>query len=187
VRSSKLIFLFTLLVVVSSCTKDRIFYPEISEMVNDTVLGDSGGVFLNEILAASSGSFPDPADGSSDDWFEICNTSNLPVDLSGFAFSDDFNDPQKAVLPDNPDELTIPAGGFLIFWADDTPSQGVRHLGFKLSSTNGDLLIMSNPSGELMDSVAFGPQTQEVSLGRSPDGRGAWKLFTSPSPGRKNQ
>jgi hypothetical protein len=91
------------------------------------------------------------------------------------------------VLPDNAAELTIPAGGYMVFWADDTPAQGARHVAFKLSSTNGDKLLFYKPSGNLIDSVSFGPQTQDVSFGRSPDGTNAWRILSNPSPGSKNQ
>lgn len=170
-----------------SCTKDRLFSPPVVMVPNDSMVQDSGGLFLNEIMASSGGSYPDPIDGASDDWFEIYNSGKSPVNLSGWALSDDPSNLQMCILPDNAGELTIAAGGYMVFWADDTPTQGSRHLAFKLSSTNGDKLYMSNPKGDLVDSVSFGPQTQEVSLGRVPDATGFWKILMSPSPGSKNQ
>lgn len=172
---------------LASCTKDRIYVPPEISNPTSTPSKDSAILSLNEIMASSAGSFPDPVDGASDDWFEIYNHGKASLNLSGWAFSDDPANPLMCVLPENAAELTIPPGGYMVFWADDTPNQGARHLAFKLSSTNGDKVFMSNASGVLIDSVSFGPQNQEVSYGRLPDGVGTWRPLNQPSPGSKNQ
>jgi hypothetical protein len=182
-----IIFINLFFLVLGACTKDRLYTPNPPVLSEDTLRPDSGAIFLNEIMASAGGSYPDPADGASDDWFEIYNSGSFPLNLSGWALSDDPADPLKSVLPDNAAELTIPAGGYMVFWADDTPAQGVRHVAFKLSSTNGDKLLLYKPSGNLIDSVSFGPQSQDVSFGRSPDGTNAWRILSNPSPGSKNQ
>jgi hypothetical protein len=174
--------------LLSSCLKDRLYSPKPPEnTVPEPAPVDSGKIFINEIMASSGGGFPDPADGASDDWFEIYNSGSSPIDLSGWAFSDDASDLNKSVLPDNNTELTVPAKGYLVFWADDTPDQGARHLSFKLSSTNGDKLFLTKSNGTIADSLSFGPQTQEVSYGRMPDGGNNWQTFSQATPGRKNQ
>src|SRR5690606_34782197 len=83
-------------------------------------------VTINEWAAANSGSLLDPADGDADDWFELHNGGASLADLSGFTLTDDPLDPGKFVLPNG---VVIPAGGYLLIWADEDTGQ----------STNGQL------------------------------------------------
>jgi len=95
-------------------------------------------------------------------------------------------------LTDNPDEpgkfvfpagTSIEAGEYLILKADsDTTSSGV-HLGFALNA-DGEGLYLYNAGGELLDSVEFGLQLPDLSIGRIGD-TGRWSL-TMPTFGRAN-
>ena len=149
----------------------------------DVVYGVDGEwprVVLNEVMARNHSTLADGS-GRWSDWVELKNLTGEDVDIGGWSLSDDPEEPDKHVLDDH----TIPAGGHLVLWADDTPALGPAHLRFSLASA-GDLLGVYAPDGTTMDLLTFGAQAADVSLARLPDGRGGWELTASPSPGESN-
>ena len=126
-------------------------------------------VFINEWMASNTGVALDPADGDADDWFELYNAGARAVDLSAYTLTDNLEDPAKFVIPNG---TVIPAGGFLLVWADDETEQsgqGQLHVNFRLSAA-GESLGLFTPDGRAVDSIAFGSQTNNISEGRFPDG-----------------
>ena len=93
------------------------------------------------------------------------------------------------IARNNPQLTTIPPKGFLVLWADDQITQGVLHLGFKLERSGEQIgLAQSLDAGVVfIDSLRFAVQSTNFSYGRSPDGTGTWKVFTSPTPKASNQ
>ena len=76
---------------------------------------------INEWMALNGGlNVVDPSDGNANDWIEIRNTGPSPIELTGFMLTDDLNIPGKWVFPPG---VTIPAGGFLLIWADNETHQ----------------------------------------------------------------
>ncbi len=141
-------------------------------------------LYINEIMASSTSTFPDN-DGETDefdDWIEIYNASGTTVDLSGMYLSDDLTDPFKSKIPAG---LTVSAGGFVRFWADEQGSQGPLHMSFKLGK-GGEAVGLFYIDGRTIDSKTFGEQDDDKSFGRSVDGGGTWQQFTSPTPGASN-
>jgi len=59
------------------------------------------------------------------------------------------------------------------------------HLNFKLSSA-GDTALLTDPFGELMDSLHIGALPPDVSLGLKPDGVHSRWFFDKPTPGAAN-
>jgi hypothetical protein len=55
-----------------------------------------------------------------------------------------------------------------------------------LSSTAGEFIGLVKPDTTLMDFYRFGPQTQDVSEGRIPNGSGPWTVLPTPTPGSSN-
>ncbi|HMO66505.1 MAG TPA: lamin tail domain-containing protein, partial [Verrucomicrobiota bacterium] len=107
-------------------------------------------VFINEWMASNSGAVADPADGRFEDWFELYNAGGSTVDLSGFTLTDNLNDPGKFTIPNG---VTLPAGGFLIVWADGQPEQtapGQLHVNFSLAA-GGEELGLFAPDGTPVD------------------------------------
>ena len=138
-------------------------------------------VVINELMAANEKTVATPA-GKFEDWIELFNRGNRPVDISGFFLSDSSESPRKWSFPAG---TVIPAGGHLVIWADKSPSAGRGlHAGFKLSQ-GGEGVYLSDRKG-LLDRVEFGPQDSEVSFGRFPDGPTSWRSLT-PSAGKPNQ
>ena len=59
------------------------------------------------------------------------------------------------------------------------------YTGFKIDA-DGDTLFLFNPQGQLIDSVIISPIPPDYSIGRKPDGMGAWNIFPEPTPGESN-
>ncbi|MGC6464340.1 MAG: lamin tail domain-containing protein [Akkermansiaceae bacterium] len=153
--------------------------------VTYTGIGGWPSVVINEWMASNQSVLPDPSDGQFDDWIELTNPDLTPADLSGWFLSDDPDDPFQFQIPNG---FFIPAGGFLLAWADDDPIQNNPpfvpdlHLPFKLSAS-GDSIILTAPDGSLIDRVDFARQSPDKTMGRL--GTDTLALAT-PSPGETN-
>lgn len=127
----------------------------------------NGPVVINELMAANSSTVTDEQ-GDYDDWIELYNTSSQAVDLSGYYLSDN---PANLAKYEIPQGISIPANGYLIFWADEDGVDGPLHANFKLSA-DGEVLFLLNPNLAIVDSVTFGIQTTDKSYSRIPNGTG---------------
>lgn len=141
------------------------------------------GLFVNEFLASNNNTMSDIT-GEYEDWFELFNSSSNSVNLQGYYLSDDTSNLTKFEIS-NP--LSISAGGFLLIWASGDSSRGANHVDFKLSASQGEAVIITAPDGiTVLDSVVFGPQTTDISKGRTTDGASSWSFFTTPTPDASN-
>ncbi len=142
------------------------------------------GIFINEFQASNESTVSDSF-GEFDDWIELYNYSDSAVILSGLFLSDDYDEPDKWQLPDS---LTIAAGSFKIFWADDQPQQGNTHLGFRISDNKEQIILSGGDSLSIIDHIEYGQQYVDISFGRHPDPDSAhiWKYFSAATPGQVN-
>lgn len=144
---------------------------------------------INEFMAANTTCCPDKSSGTDefDDWIEIYNAGNVAVNLAGMYLSDNKTNPFMYKIPaDNPSLTTIQPGGFLVVWADGTPSQGPLHTDFNLSASGEDVALFYI-DGRTIDSYTYGTQSPNVSWGRTTNGASTWKAFTTPTQGKSNQ
>ena len=143
-------------------------------------------VFINEILADNETNVF--TDGSISDWVELYNTSAQPINLAGYSLTDAPATPRKWVFPAN---VSIPANGYLVVLMDSsrpasTTAGSVLNTGFNLKSEGDDMEFYAPGAiPALADSVRFGPQAANYSIGRVPSGTGAFVL-TTPTPGAAN-
>ncbi|SVA05369.1 uncharacterized protein METZ01_LOCUS58223 [marine metagenome] len=142
-----------------------------------------GQLKINEFLASNDAVNTDEA-GEFDDWIELYNLSNQPIDLSGLYLTDDLDDLTQWQLPI--DNISIASGGYLLIWCDDNISQGDLHTNFKINSTGETLALVKNDGITIIDSISFGSQTIDLSYGRIPDGGEEWTTML-PTPGNTNQ
>ncbi len=146
------------------------------------------GLIINEIMASNDAAFADE-NGEYDDWIEIYNANNYSVNIGGLYLTDDLGEPTQVQVPATaPDTTTIPAGGFLVLWADKQSEQGVLHLEFKLSS-GGEQVGLAQVLGNdttFIDSLTFGPQWADTSYGYISDGSGDRAYFNPATPGETN-
>lgn len=142
---------------------------------------------INEFMASNNTTIADNF-GEFDDWIELINLGDEPVDLGGMYLSDDFANPRMWQFPEN---SVIPSRGFLLVWADSSPEQtapGFLHTNFSLSQS-GELIGLFDRDefdNRVVDSVIFGPQDTDVSKGRIPDGTGPFVKISDPTPGTWN-
>jgi len=138
---------------------------------------------VNEFLANNFNVIHDEY-GEYDDWIEIYNPSENPIDIGGYILTDDINFTNMSrISTDFEDSTTIPPKGFLIIWADNQPEQGPLHVGFKLSSLGEQIYLINGTNNTIVDSVTFSEQHRNISLGRYQNN---WMFYDSPTPLEEN-
>jgi hypothetical protein len=163
----------------------RMLYVPTPGAPNDETVPNVN-VVINEWMAAGHSIIRDPADNQFEDWFELYNAGTNTVDLSGFYLSDSSSEPIFRIPPG----YTIGPKQFKLIWADNEVSQNAPgrdlHVDFALSASGEELAIFT-PDEQLLTSVSFGQQTQNISEGRYPDGSDdPFALFVTPTPGAPN-
>lgn len=134
---------------------------------------------LNELCASPAALLLDPHSRQFSCWFEVANRGSAEAVLDGCLLSDDPGDPRKWPVPAG---TRLAPGQCLLFWADGL-DVGL-HARFRLRSSGGTLLL-SSPTGALLDRVDYPPQPTDLSYGRSGH-RGTWAFQATPTPGRPN-
>lgn len=155
-----------------------------------------GKLVINELMASNDASYADE-NGEFDDWFEIYNSGDLPVDIGGWYVTDDLATPTKHQIPTGQSEkTTVQPHSWLVIFADKQPDQGPLHANIKLSGS-GDELGLSQDGVTFIDQIEFGagkpvlaPPT-DASAGRDSDGADTWVIFQAgvyrtPTPGASN-
>ena len=140
---------------------------------------------INEFMASNRSVLQDE-DGNWDDWIEIYNANDYPLDLAGMFISDDLQNPRKSHIPYGISATTtIPAHDFLILWADDSTEQGFLHLDFALSG-GGEQIVLTQGNGyEMLDSISYSDLISDAPYGRTVDGDGHFSYMLA-SPGSSN-
>ncbi|MBN1806868.1 MAG: lamin tail domain-containing protein, partial [Sedimentisphaerales bacterium] len=170
----KLLSVFILLALFSNLIVAERIYSAQSPLV------------INEIMASNGSIVKDPQD-QYDDWIEIYNYGAEPIDIGGFYLTDEISNPTKWRIPtDTMSSITIPAGGYILIWADNDVADAGLHANFKLGSAGEQIALFDADGSTLIDSVAFEEQTVDVSFGRYPDAGDDWRLFTFPTPSSGN-
>ena len=143
-------------------------------------------LYINEVVASNKTILAD-TNGEYDDWIEIYNDSNSPIDIAGYYLSDDPLDLTQYIIPiSNAALTTVPANGYLIFWADNDTEQGVHHTNFKLSASGGDILLTAPDEVTIIDNFSFPSLAEDISYGRLPDGSMTLSSISSASPNATN-
>lgn len=147
------------------------------------VVYQSPQIHINEFLTANVNCCSDEH-GDYDDWVELYNAEPVEVNLAGMYLTNDPADPVKFQIGDT----TIPAGGYLVFWADEEPGEGLTHVNFTLQSTAGTIGLFDTDEygNQAIDSLDYGSQVDDISFGRHPDGGDDWQSFDPPTPGAAN-
>jgi hypothetical protein len=138
------------------------------------------GLVINEILARNDaavnyyGTFPD--------LIELYNAGSTSVNLEGMRITDDPANPNKYVFPTG---TSLAAGAYLVLYANNPDGTPGLHLGFNLNQDGETIYLFDKESngGRLLDSVVFGLQLADKSVGRLSNGN--WGL-TSPTFGSVN-
>ncbi len=143
-------------------------------------------LFINEFLASNASSITDES-GAFEDWIELYNAGPTDVNLAGYYISDDATNPLIwQISADNASLTTVPAGGYLILWADKDTEEGANHVDIKLGAGGEDLVLTAPDGVTTIDQLTFGPQSDDISYGRELDGAANFQFFTSPTPAAAN-
>lgn len=141
-----------------------------------------GEVVINEFMATNKTIASDETD-TFEDWIELYNNASTSINLFGHHLSDDRDNLGKFTFPKN---TMIAPKGYLAIWADeDATTKTFVHCNFKLSGA-GEAIYLSNANGVLLDSIVFGAQLVDESMGRCPNGLGAFYHIVKPTFQRAN-
>ena len=141
---------------------------------------------INEFMASNDSFIQDPQ-GGYDDWIEIHNYGAYATDIGGMYLTDDLSVPTKWHIPDtNPALTTIPAGGFLLIWADGSMTDDGLHANFRLRAGGEEIGLFDIDGATVVDSIMYSEQTTDISYGRYPDAGENLRFFGQPTPGATN-
>ena len=174
------LFLFK---IIASDTDDNIAYLPCSPFEFHFQPSEDPNLVINEFMALNTSTIADEFD-EFDDWIEVYNNDSESIWLGDKHLSDNPNQPDKFVFPD----MWLEPGEFVLVWADNDPEQGPLHANFKL---NGDgefigLYDSQQTSYFALDTLSYGPQSEDISYGRIQDGSEEWIFSEEPTPGYSN-
>ncbi|MCJ7674301.1 MAG: lamin tail domain-containing protein, partial [Sedimentisphaerales bacterium] len=115
---------------------------------------------INEVLAINNAAVEH--EGTFPDIVELFYDGPSSLDLSGMSISDNAAEPRRFVFPAG---VIMTPGQYLVLYADSNTATSGIHLGFALDG-GGDAVYLSDKSGVLIDSVEFGMQLPDLSVGR---------------------
>jgi hypothetical protein len=149
--------------------------PSIYEFQTFNSLSSQPAVAINEWMTNNTRTLADPADGQYHSWFELYNPGTSSVSLAGYYLSGSPGNLFQFVVPPG---FTIPAGGFLLVWADglesfNQPGATDLHAGFSLPQSS--IIAILDASGRQLDAVSLGWQLPDASSGGRMDGDTAVK------------
>ena len=143
-------------------------------------------LFINEFMASNIDALPG-SQGDYPDWIEIFNAGDEDVMLGGFLLFDTLDVGQAYQIPDTyPDSVTVVAGGFIVFYANNDEELSVLNLNFKLSG-NGEQIGLWDPAENLLNGFTYQEQAVDTSYGRYADGTDNWFIMPDFTPGTANQ
>ena len=154
----------------------------VQDTTNIVTMTTGSPVVLNEVLA-SNRSLTN-LDGSTSDWVELFNPTSTDTSLTDLSLSDDPNAPRKFVFPAG---AVLPAHGTLIMYCNNTLPASTNNTGFSLKASGGSVYLFNSSMAvaSLVDGTTYGLQVPDLSIGRVPNGAGAWTLNV-PTPGAAN-
>jgi|GEM_PF-5920603 len=136
---------------------------------------------INEFMASNKNTIRNEFDESGD-WIELYNNSESSINLNNYYISDNPNRLNKFRLP----EIQLLPNNFILVWADELKSNSdTIHTNFKLSA-EGEVIILSDLNNNIIDSIKFSQQIQDVSFGRCPDGTGGFIFMFQATPNFNN-
>ena len=138
---------------------------------------------INEVLPDNNVTVPD-ASGEYPDFIELFNYGIYSVALGNLSISDEPNRPTKWFLPD----MLIPAGGYVLLFADNETEQGLNHVSFTLDAENDELAVHAPVTSgyAIIDSTSWNDVPADISWGRLPNGTGSFTLLSYITPGFSN-
>ncbi|MEZ4628922.1 MAG: lamin tail domain-containing protein, partial [Eubacteriales bacterium] len=138
---------------------------------------DNLGVFISEVRAANE------IKSGENDWIELHNGSDQPVDLTGWTLLDGADGTSSYTFAGE----AIEAGGYLVIeCTNSSVNQGAGIAPFSIS-VSGETLLLKNAEGTLVDTFNSGSLTPDTTSGRiESDPTIARVFFQNPTRGEEN-
>ena len=157
-------------------------------------------VRINEVSAANAISINEYF--KRNDWVELYNTTDQPIDVAGMYLSDNPDKPRKYQIEPpffTPEDLwgftpygmeteqstVILPHDYLIIWCDQREPLTQLHASFKLDA-EGDELMLTAADGSWTDHFTYGPMKDDETAGRYPDGAADIYTMNIPTIGKAN-
>ena len=139
------------------------------------------GVRINEVLAKNIAAFDHF--GTFPDAIELYNEGSTIADLSGLRLTDAIASPNKFTFPVG---TTLAPGAYLVVIANNADGTAGFHTGFGLNQDGEGVFLFDKAAngGTLLDSVEFGLQLPDLSIGRI--GGGGEFVLSQPTLGTSN-
>jgi len=184
-----------------SCNKDEETTPPPPPPSKD------GSVVVNELMSKDTiGLVYTDAQGDPADWSEFYNPGDKDINIGGYFIGDDGKataEGDKYEIPsDNAAATTIKAKGYLVIVWGAADAAGNDMEGIindtifcpsSLSAKKDKAVAIWDASGKFVDESEdftangpFGKLPDGKSIGRETDGSDTWKIFDTPTPGKKN-
>jgi len=134
----------------------------------------SNSIFVNELFKRN-------------DWVELYNTTDSPIDVEGMYLSDNLNKPQKYQISkgNTEAETVIPAHGYLIIWCDKLDPESQLHASFKLDGNSGNL-VLTAADESWSDIFTYTRHEGDQTVGRYPDGAADVFVMNIPTIAKAN-
>jgi len=140
----------------------------------------AGTLYINEILVSNITTYKNTDFNEFVDIIELYNSGTTAINLSGYYLTDDKTKTNKWLIPSG---VTIAAGGYKVFYCDNR-NQGV-HTNFQLD-IKGEFIGLYNANNNVVDSLTYGKQKNDISFGRSSSNLTSLGYFQKPTIGSLN-
>ena len=149
--------------------------PERTEGEND--IRGIYDIVINEFLPKPNRDWDESGgvDQTGDEWIELYNKGNQPVELSSMRLDDGiFGGSAEYYIPA---DTRIEPREVMIFFGSTT--------GIELDN-GGDTINLVNWNDDVINSYTYSQSSTDISFGRVPDGSNVWEEISTPTPGGKN-
>jgi hypothetical protein len=134
----------------------------------------SNGIYVNEYFKR-------------DDWVELYNTTNTPIDVEGMYLTDKESNPKKYRISKGETQAAtiIPAHGYLIVWCDKLEPTAQLHADFKLAAEGG-IVMLTAADESWSDLLSYTQHKEDQTVGRYPDGASDVFVMNIPTIAKAN-
>ena len=121
------------------------------------------------------------------DWVELYNTTDAPVDVAGMYLTDKKDKPKKYKISgaSTQGSTIIPAHGYLVVWCDKLDPLSQLHASFKLGAEGGDVMLTAADES-WSNTLTYPEHLGDQTVGRYPDGTVSVYVMNIPTIAKSN-
>ncbi len=119
------------------------------------------------------------------DWIELYNTTDNPIDVAGMYLSDNLDEPTKYMIEGNGVNTVIEPYSYLVIWPDKLMTFTQLHAPFKLAAEGG-YVTLTDADCTWRDILYYEPHLGIESVGLYPDGGRDVYVMTTPTIAETN-